>query len=291
MYYLIYKITNKINGKFYVGKHKTDIIEDGYLGSGKLLWLAYKKYGIDNFKKEILKECLSEDEMNAEERKIVDLNFVKREDTYNCAIGGKGGYPPYSLWSEESKHKFSESIKCAWRKDKARGIIRNNGMRGKIWIKKNDERKNDIIDSGSVVPDGWSIGKWPSDSELKNHCSANKGMRLIRNIETNDVTYISKEEKIPSGWALGGKSKGPMSEEQKQKLRDFYMIKRQNSADDNYKKFKPLYDVYIKEGFPAVKEKFGYKFTPVNLVRSFNRYIPEFQQTKKQGKRYDLKNG
>lgn len=63
-YYVVYQITNLINGKIYVGKHATDDINDDYMGSGKILKKAIKKYGIDNFKKEILFECSSYDEMS-----------------------------------------------------------------------------------------------------------------------------------------------------------------------------------------------------------------------------------
>ena len=51
----VYLITNKINNKIYIGKRKHDNPEqDSYMGSGKIISLAIKKYGIDNFKKEIL---------------------------------------------------------------------------------------------------------------------------------------------------------------------------------------------------------------------------------------------
>lgn len=54
MYYTIYKITNQIDGKLYIGSHKTKDLNDGYMGSGKYLLRAQEKYGIKNFRKEVL---------------------------------------------------------------------------------------------------------------------------------------------------------------------------------------------------------------------------------------------
>jgi hypothetical protein len=88
MLYHIYKITNKINNKIYVGFHKTDNINDGYMGSGKLIIKAIEKYGIDNFTKEILYSFDTKEEAEKCEAAIVDKHFTLREDTCNIAIGG-----------------------------------------------------------------------------------------------------------------------------------------------------------------------------------------------------------
>lgn len=92
MFYTIYKTTNKINGKIYIGKHQTKNLDDGYKGSGKHLWGAIKKYGIENFEKEILFIFDNETEMNIKEAEIVNEDFVKENTNYNLCPGGKGGW-------------------------------------------------------------------------------------------------------------------------------------------------------------------------------------------------------
>ena len=71
MYYTIYKTTNLINGKIYIGKHQTSNLNDSYLGSGKGIKNAVKKYGRENFRKDILFVFESEKEMNAKEKELI----------------------------------------------------------------------------------------------------------------------------------------------------------------------------------------------------------------------------
>lgn len=71
-YYGIYRITNLLNGKMYIGKHRTNNLDDGYMGSGRIIKNAIRKYGVDNFRKEWLMFCEDEEEMNYMERVYVD---------------------------------------------------------------------------------------------------------------------------------------------------------------------------------------------------------------------------
>lgn len=94
MFYYLYKIINKLNGKIYVGVHKTADLDDGYMGSGKILRLAIEKHGIENFEKEILRFFDSADEMFEAESVIVNEEFISRKDVYNIRIGGTDGGVP-----------------------------------------------------------------------------------------------------------------------------------------------------------------------------------------------------
>ena len=109
--YTIYKTINLINGKIYIGVHK----ENGkfYLGSGKLLKQAIEKYGIDNFKKEILFSYETSEDAYKKEYQIVDEEFINRKDTYNIMTGGFGGGTP----TIESRNKRSVSLKGNIRPD------------------------------------------------------------------------------------------------------------------------------------------------------------------------------
>lgn len=91
MYYTIYKTTNKINGKSYIGKHVTNNINDDYLGSGLLLNKAIKKYGRSCFEKKILYVYDNKHDMNSKEKELINENVVTSADYYNIALGGQGG--------------------------------------------------------------------------------------------------------------------------------------------------------------------------------------------------------
>ncbi len=90
--FIVYKTTNVINNKIYIGVHNNGDNEgfDGYLGSGLNMTRAIKKYGKENFIRETLGEFDTVEEAFVYEEQLVTEEFVLRNDTYNLSSGGKG---------------------------------------------------------------------------------------------------------------------------------------------------------------------------------------------------------
>ena len=117
MHHFIYETTNLINNKKYIGKHSTDNIDDGYLGSGKILLRAINKYGKENFQRKILLIVGSEEDAYYYEEKLVTTEIIESDDYYNIHTGGcgfnsndiKGEKNPFygKHHTEETKKKLS----------------------------------------------------------------------------------------------------------------------------------------------------------------------------------------
>lgn len=115
--YYTYKTTNLINGCYYFGKHVQNNGKiDNYIGSGKILRLAIKKYGKENFKKEIIEFYSSLEDLAQGEKELISKEHLESADCYNLKPGGEGGIPygdhhPFfgKKHSPESKKKMSDA--------------------------------------------------------------------------------------------------------------------------------------------------------------------------------------
>lgn len=86
--YTVYQTTNTVNGKIYIGVHKTENPNDAYIGSGKILKQAVKLYGKSSFVKQVLFVFDDINDAYLKEAELVNEEFVKRDDTYNVVCGG-----------------------------------------------------------------------------------------------------------------------------------------------------------------------------------------------------------
>ena len=144
MFYYLYEIRNNLNGKIYVGVHKTKDLDDGYMGSGKIICSAIQKHGRENFTKVILETFETSEAMYAREAEIVTEEFLARDDVYNLRRGGHGGFD----------------------------YINSNGLNDRTGYSFTEEQKLKISKSRSGIP---------VTEEHRKRISENNGMKLLEN--------------------------------------------------------------------------------------------------------------
>ena len=196
MYY-IYRITNIVNGKTYIGQHKYKELNDDYMGSGKLLYKAKKKYGIENFKKEILVfNVVKKEHADLLEKTFIasERKKVGKKNCYNITDGGSGGSGPISEetkrkmsesgkgkhLSEETKKKMSEAKKGKTfsKEHKKKMSEAHKGLlKGKHW-KLSDETKRKISEARKGRS-SWIKGKHHSEEVKRKMSEVHKGKKLL----------------------------------------------------------------------------------------------------------------
>ena len=99
-YHIVYCTTCTITKKWYIGIHSTNNLDDGYLGSGKLLKYSIKKYGKKNHTREILFNCSNRDEAKQLESTMVNQHTLKLELCMNLNEGGYSNNFGNSPWNK-----------------------------------------------------------------------------------------------------------------------------------------------------------------------------------------------
>ena len=105
-FHFIYKTTNLLNNKFYIGMHSTSNLKDGYIGSGTRLRHSIRKYGIENFKFEIIEWCDNREFLIKREKEIITEEHINDDNCYNLKFGGLGGG---KFYSDEHQFKCSQA--------------------------------------------------------------------------------------------------------------------------------------------------------------------------------------
>lgn len=183
MHYYMYQIKNIINGKVYVGVHKTSNLEDGYMGSGKAITSAVLKYGIENFTKTVLETFESSDQMFSREKEIVNEEFLSRTDVYNILRGGSGGW------------------------DHARKFIKDPSLNGKIGASVSNTKENRQKKSISMVRENPMF-----DEDIKNKQRVSLSSTM-NNPDWKATVGIKRSDKISK--SMTGRNR---SDAEKQKI-------------------------------------------------------------------------
>lgn len=205
--YTVYETTNLLNGKIYIGKHKTLNPDDQYLGSGLALNRAINKYGKENFRKKVLFIFDSKEEMDAKEAELVSLKFCREENNYNLAPGGTGGFGYINDLGRQGYHLYPELAKAnrakadltkhLWYKPRKTGSFKHSEeSRVKMSLnrqekcsKHSDETKAKMSASKKVTSAGERNSQFGS-------------MWITNGISNKKIKAV---DPIPDGWYRGRK--------------------------------------------------------------------------------------
>lgn len=210
MFYTVYKVTNKLNGKTYIGSHKTEKLDDEYMGSGKYLKRAIEKHGLENFRKEILHVFKTPEEMFAKEAELVNEEYLTNENTYNLKVGGFGGFDYLNKNMRERVNKISSRyMKRRYKEDESfRQIRKDNAKKmnlaalGRAALNKSEDRKNHapFLGKRHTKKSKVAIGK-ANALNMRGNKNPQYGKMWITNGIQN--TRILKSSEIPVGWRRG----------------------------------------------------------------------------------------
>lgn len=175
MFGYIYKTTNLINNKIYIGQHIAMTFEpDKYIGSGQRLKLAINKYGIENFKNELICECYSQEELN--EKEIYYINYYNSTDRkigYNLTTGGQLNTSTTKgrIWvkkDDESTQILPEDLQYYLNNGWIQGRVIKNNPWNKGLTKNNSEK---LVKQGKTRTNNWKEGKfnWKKNKDSWNY--------------------------------------------------------------------------------------------------------------------------
>lgn len=191
IYHFVYETTNNINGKKYIGKHSTNNINDGYLGSGKLLKLAVSKYGEEHFSRKIISIFDSSDAAFEFESLVVDEDLIKNKNYYNCKPGGCGGI----YMTEEIKERMKASSKLRFERLEGTTLGTTCYTNGK---------RNKFLKPGQLPPTGYQIGISTPNRKSRKGCEVKPtttGTFWVNNGTINKLIHPGND--IPEGFVKG----------------------------------------------------------------------------------------
>ena len=209
-YHFIYKTTNLINNKFYVGMHSTDNLEDGYFGSGKIINYSVNKHGIENHRVEILEFLPSREELKKREAEVVNEEMLKHPLCMNLKFGGEGGWDHInSNVIERNKSQILRSsaggLAAAKVFEKGSTAAKNRSKMTNTSTLANNGKYN--LPSRDGKPHSEETKQKMRKSKNNGESNSQFGSRWIHNLELKISKKIKKAAPLPIGWKEGRKLK------------------------------------------------------------------------------------
>lgn len=224
----IYKTTNLINGKIYIGQHRCSEFDKKYFGSGYVLKQAISKYGIDNFVCEVLEWCDNDDDLDRREIFWISYyNSIDRSVGYNISNGGSTtrffgeNHPMYG------KHHSQEAIEKnrlahIGKKQSPETIEKRiSGLRGKPLSKEHRE-KISKANKGKPYPGLSDEGRKRISEAAKNRVITEETRKKLREMNLGRKASEETRKKLSESHKgqIGCWTGKHRDEETKQKIRE-----------------------------------------------------------------------
>ncbi len=212
IYHFLYKTTCIITKKYYIGVHSTPNLEDGYLGSGKLLKESVEQYGKNNHVREIINFFNSSKEKFLAEKEYITHNMLLDSNCMNMCYGGDGG-----IKHEEHGKKFaingSKSFVNKLKNNPEFAKYYSNKIRENVINQPRGFIKKRL--NGEILPNHWigrkhkpeTIEKQKQTYKKSGHAQGEKNSQYGSMWITDGINNkkIKKEDQIPIGWSKGRK--------------------------------------------------------------------------------------
>jgi len=176
----VYETTNLVNGKKYIGVcvNSDEGKRRRYLGSGKLLKLAIKKYGKENFSKRILKEFDDKVSARAYERELIEeLDAIDDPTYYNLVAGGFGGSIKGGKLTDETKKKISKALTGRKRSKETIKKVTEK-LKGYEWTEEDIEKRRQ--------------GLIKYHQEMTDEAKAQRGLNISNGLKGKEVKDSTK---------------------------------------------------------------------------------------------------
>lgn len=193
MHIYVYRITNLINQKEYVGVHTTSNLDDGYMGSGIAIMRAVKKHGVNNFQKEIIQFFNTESEAYEYELQIVNEEYVAREDTYNMTLGGR---KPPARKGVKLDDKTKERFKQIANTPKRKQASSDGGKIGILHVKENGWSQEAIAKRVKIRQEREGYSRDMSSCHTPEALAKRNQTRKINGVKYNTVNANSPKARF-----------------------------------------------------------------------------------------------
>ena len=200
-FFYVYKTTCKVTGRYYIGMHSTNNLDDGYMGSGRRLKYSIQKHGLENHSKEILEFLPDQKSLTNREIQLVNDDSLKDPLCMNLMNGGNGGF----ISTEQQKSRAVAAGKATALKLKTDPAFKL------AFSKKASENNRNRHAKGILHSPNWEGKTHKSETKQKigeanveNHLGSKNsqyGTMWITDGRMNKK--IKKSDDLPIGWKIG----------------------------------------------------------------------------------------